>query len=144
MKTLIPAHVQAYLIIEQIELGKWYDGGGIKKQLVGFDFSAYWGWQLVFSDKVTVRISMSFPWVEVEPELTNAQLTPLNPSPKKKPDNAYWEAKNRHETLCQSKLELNRTGRNKSMRNAYINQELESLRFILFQYANEPDMASPG
>jgi len=53
---------------------------------------------------------------------------------RKEHDSEYYKLKSRHENLCKKKLELMAKGKNKLMRNAYINQELDLIRSKLSEY----------
>jgi hypothetical protein len=53
---------------------------------------------------------------------------------KKEKDSLYYKTKERHLLLSNKKLEHHKKGTNTTMKNAYITQELESLREILREY----------
>lgn len=129
----LPPEVYTFMSENKLSFGKWYDGGGIPKQLNDFHYSYYWGWSLVFSDKTQYRVSLPFYWKEVE-EPKQKIVERCFEETKKPTDANYYKIKLRHEILCQKKLELNRQGKNTTMRNAYVNQELEMLRSQLSEY----------
>lgn len=130
----LPSEVGRFMSENKLSFGKWYDGGGIPKQLNDFVHNYYWGWSLVFNDKTQYRISLPFYWSEVE-EPKQKVIEEYYKEIRKPRDADYYKIKTRHEILCQKKLELNRQGKNTTMRNAYINQELEILRSQPSEYA---------
>lgn len=129
----LPSEVEKYMSDNKLVFGKWYGAGGIPQQLTDFKYNYYWGWSLVFSDKRQYRITLPFYWNEVE-EPKQKIIQQHYEETRKKRDADYYKIKSRHEILCQKKLELNRQGKNTTMRNAYINQELEMLRSQLSEY----------
>lgn len=130
----LPAEVENYIAENKLSFGKWYDGGGISKQLTDFEFHPYWGWSLIFSDKTMYRCSLPFLWNEIDEPKQSEEMHVIEIDNRKERDKEYYKLKSRHELLCQKKLELMRQGKNTLMRNAYINQELDLLRSKLSEY----------
>ena len=130
----LPSEVENYIAENKLSFGKWYDGGGIPKQLTDFRFHSYWGWSLIFSDNTMYRCSLPFWWNEIEEPNRSEEMHVIEIDNRKERDKEYYKLKSRHELLCQKKLELMRQGKNTLMRNAYINQELDLLRSKLSEY----------
>lgn len=135
----LPSEVEKFMTDNKLEFGKWYspfkDGRCHCQKLTDFVFHNYWGWQLVFHTKVKYTIeSRGFTWFEVSEPKTEMGNTTFETDNRKELDKDYYKLKSRHELLCRKKLELMRQGKNTTMRNAYINQELEMLRSQLSGY----------
>lgn len=130
----LPTEVQNYITDNKLSFGKWYCGGGHPRQLINFELDPYWGWSLIFSTKVKYRCSLPFWWNEIEPPKQVVEVVELEIDNRKEVDAEYHHLKERHKSLCLKKLELMRKGKNTSIRNAYINQELQLLRSQLSAY----------
>lgn len=135
----LPSEVEKFMTDNKLEFGKWYspfkDGSCYCHKLTDFVFHNYFGWQLVFHTKVKLTIeSRDFTWFEVSEPKTEMENTTVETDNRKELDKDYYKLKSRHELLCRKKLELMRQGKNTTMRNAYINQELEMLRSQLSGY----------
>jgi hypothetical protein len=131
-----PVEIKEYINKHALSFGRWYCGGNRPSpiQLTGYKFDPYWGWSLVFSDKTKYRCSLPFWWNEAEPIKEVNKYSNLQINKRKEHDSEYYKLKLRHEILCKKKLELMTKGKNKLMRNAYINQELELIRSKLSEY----------
>lgn len=130
-----------YLAANKIILGGYYKSGDNGQPLQAVSVVRY-GYTSVrngeygvkFSDGSSYPMAHPFWWVPCEAPQEPNKVEEVVDDTRKEHDDRYYKAKERHIELCNKKLELNRIGKNTTMRNAYINQELESLRSIIREY----------
>lgn len=108
----------------------------LRSQVLGYNFDNYWNEYFVIFDNCRVSFSrwLICGWIKCKETAHEKATFEVNPNTKNEHDADYYRIKKRHTELCQKKLKIMEQGKNKSMRNAYINQELEMLREKLFQY----------
>lgn len=120
----------------ELELGKWYKTDSNEVLQVIRIKENRWGEMAAFmNDGRHYSYAYDFDMFHE----VSAPSTPLEEiiSPveeEKQKDSKYWMLKLRHQELCDKKLALYRQGKNKNMRVAYINQELEGIRSELSKY----------
>lgn len=131
-----------YITQNKIIIGECYGFksiGYLKDHVVvGIFKNKYGEWSIRFADRS--YHPMVFRWDRIffkEPPAIETLYVEIDD--RKEPNANYYKLKERHRVLCNKKLEINRTGRNTTMRNAYINQELEGIRDELRMYKRVQD-----
>lgn len=125
--------IQEYIAGNNIEIGAYYSTPfGFTRMVTGTSQTSYGCDCIVFDDGSKHSIEHSWGMVKVDAPKVDAVQVYVDD--RKEHDDLYFKTKSRHSELCAKKAKINDQGKNKTMRNAYINQELEGLRHILQQY----------
>lgn len=128
----------SYLAKNGIIIGECYNltGCGYDANWIvtGVAKNKYNEWCVVFANKVTHPMVHSWSCkMDIKP-IKVVAVVEDHESALLDHDSRYSKLSKRHSELCGKKLRMNEQGKNTTMRNAYINQELEVLRAELRKY----------